>query len=184
MDAAAMEPTSAPAEVATRQRKRCLPRLCRALWESVFSLSDDHQGDLIVDWKLELVLVPVSDVDRAKTFYTENVGFTMDVDHSAGEDFRIVQLTPPGSACSIVLMRNTGTAGAAQGLHLVVPDIDAARAELVARGTATSEIFHFEAGGQTPGPDPQRGDYNSFLSFNDPDGNGWLVQEVRGAQPT
>jgi catechol 2,3-dioxygenase-like lactoylglutathione lyase family enzyme len=135
-----------------------------------------------VDWKLELVVVPVSDVDRAKAFYLDKTGFNLDVDHSAGDDFRVVQMTPPGSACSIAIMRNTGTPGAVQGLHLIVTDIDAARAELVARGTDVSEIFHFESGGQVPGPDPQRSDYNSFLSFSDPDGNGWLVQEVRHTQ--
>jgi predicted enzyme related to lactoylglutathione lyase len=133
-----------------------------------------------VNWKLELVVVPVSDVDRGKTFYMENVGFDLHVDHSAGDDFRVVQLTPPGSACSIALMRNSETAGSAQGLHLVVSDIDAARAELVDRGVAVSDLFHFGSNGQTPGPDPERRDYNSFLSFSDPDGNGWLVQEVKG----
>jgi predicted enzyme related to lactoylglutathione lyase len=134
-----------------------------------------------VDWKLELIVVPVSDVDRAKAFYMEQAGFGLDVDHCAGDDFRIVQLTPPGSACSITLMRNTGAAGSLNGLHLVVPDIDAARAELVGRGADVSEVFHFAEGGQTPGPDPERRDYGSFLSFRDPDGNGWLVQEVRRA---
>jgi catechol 2,3-dioxygenase-like lactoylglutathione lyase family enzyme len=132
-----------------------------------------------MDWKLELVIVPVSDVDRAKSFYMERAGFVLDVDHRAGEDFRVVQLTPPGSSCSITLMRNTEAAGSVQGLHLVVSDIEAARAELVGRGTEVSEIYHFDGGGQQPGPDPQRGDYESFLSFSDPDGNGWLVQEVR-----
>lgn len=136
-----------------------------------------------MDWKLELVVVPVSDVDRAKTFYTEKAGFKVDVDHRAGEDFRVVQLTPPGSACSITLMRNTDAPGSVQGLHLIVSDIDSAHAELVERGMDVSEIFHFESGGQTPGPDPQRSDYGSFLSFNDPDGTGWLVQEVRRAEP-
>jgi len=134
-----------------------------------------------VDWKLELVIVPVSDVDRAKAFYVEKAGFKVDVDHRAG-DFRIVQLTPPGSACSITIMRNSEAAGPIKGLHLVVDDIDAARAELVGRGMKISEVFHFESGGQAPGPDPQRSDYGSFLSFNDPDGNGWLVQEVGGAK--
>lgn len=132
-----------------------------------------------MDWKLELVVVPVSDVDRAKTFYTEQAGFEVNVDHSAGDDFRVVQLTPPGSACSIAVMRNTEAAGTAQGLHLVVPDIDAARTVLVDRGTTVSEMFHFGAGGQVPGPHPQRSDYGTFMSFSDPDGNGWLVQEVR-----
>jgi predicted enzyme related to lactoylglutathione lyase len=138
----------------------------------------DDSGGCIVDWKLELVIVPVSDVDRAKDFYVEKAGFNLDVDHRAG-DFRVVQLTPPGSACSITLMRNTEGAGSVQGLHLVVSDIDDARAELVERGVDVSEVFHFESGGQTPGPDPQRSDYGSFCSFSDPDGTGWLVQEVR-----
>jgi len=132
-----------------------------------------------MDWKLEVVVIPVSDVDRAKAFYTDRTGFKLDVDYSAGDDFRVVQLTPPGSACSITLMRNTESAGSIQGLHLVVPDIDAARAELAERGTDVSEVFHFEAGGQTPGHDPERRDYGSFLSFSDPDGNSWLIQEVR-----
>jgi catechol 2,3-dioxygenase-like lactoylglutathione lyase family enzyme len=141
-----------------------------------------RQGGSGVDWKLELVVVPVSDVDRAKAFYLEQAGFDLLVDHRAGDDFRVVQLTPPGSACSIAIMRNTdGAAGSLQGLHLIVSDIDAARAELIGRGTNASEIFHFDAGGQVPGPDPQRASYGSFLSFSDPDGNGWLVQEVRRA---
>jgi catechol 2,3-dioxygenase-like lactoylglutathione lyase family enzyme len=130
-----------------------------------------------MDWKLELIVVPVSDVDRAKAFYAEQVGFVVDVDHRAGEDFRVVQLTPPGSACSITLMRNEA-AGSLQGLHLVVRDIEAARTELVGRGVEVSEPFHFGATGQTPGLHPERGDYETFLSFEDPDGNGWVVQEV------
>jgi len=132
-----------------------------------------------MDWKLELVVIPVSDIDRAKDFYIEKAGFRLDVDHSAGEDFRVVQLTPPGSACSITLMRNAEVPGSVRGLHLVVPDIEAAHAELAGRGVEVGEIFHFEAGQQRPGPDPARGDYNSFLSFSDPDGTGWMVQEVR-----
>jgi len=137
------------------------------------------KGEKVVDWKLELVVVPVSDVDRAKAFYLEKAGFVLDVDHVAG-DFRVVQLTPAGSACSIALMRHTeGAAGSLQGLQLVVPDIDAARAALVGRGMDASEVFHFESGRQVPGPDPERAAYNSFLSFSDPDGNGWMVQEVR-----
>jgi len=130
-----------------------------------------------MDWKLELIVVPVSDVDPAKAFYAEQVGFVVDVDHRAGEDFRVVQLTPPGSACSITLMRNEA-AGSLQGLHLVVRDIEAARTELVGRGVQASEPFHFGATGQTPGLHPERSDYGTFLSFEDPDGNGWLVQEV------
>ena len=134
-----------------------------------------------MDWKLEVVVVPVSDVDRAKAFYTEKAGFHMDVDHSAGEDFRIVQLTPPGSACSITLMRNTEAAGSLQGLQLVVSDIDAAWAELAGRGVDVSDMFHFEEGKQLPGPDPARADFNSFLAFSDLDGTGWIVQEHREA---
>jgi len=132
-----------------------------------------------MDFKLELVIIPVTDVDRAKEFYLERAGFRLDVDHRAGEDFRVVQLTPPGSACSVTLMRNPDAAGSVQGLHLVVDDIDAARVELTGRGAAVSEVYHFGPEGQTPGPDPQRASYNSFLSFSDPDGNGWLVQEVK-----
>ncbi len=134
-----------------------------------------------MDWKLELIVVPTTDVDRAKTFYIEQAGFDLHVDHSAGEDFRVVQLTPPGSACSIAVMKVPERAGAVQGLHLIVEDIDAARAELSERGVDVSEVFHFGESGQAPGPDPERRSYNSFVSFADPDGNGWLVQEVRRA---
>ncbi len=105
-------------------------------------------------------------------------GFHIDVDHRAGEDFRVVQLTPPGSGCSIALMRNEQAAGTLQGLHLVVRDIEAARRHLVDAGVAASDVFHFDAGAQVAGPDPDRADYGSFLAFSDPDGNGWLVQEV------
>ena len=132
-----------------------------------------------MDYKLELVILPVTDMDRAKSFYQDKAGFRLDVDHRAGEDFRIIQLTPAGSACSVTLMRNPDAAGSVQGLHLVVTDIDQAHAELTGRGIDAGEIFHFGQGGQVPGPDPARGSYNSFVSFADPDGNGWLVQEVR-----
>jgi catechol 2,3-dioxygenase-like lactoylglutathione lyase family enzyme len=134
-----------------------------------------------VDWKLELVLVPVSDVDRAKAFYLEKLGFNLDVDHRASDDFRVVQLTPPGSACSISFGIGITDAapGSIRGLHLVVSDILAARAELVERGVEVSEVQHFESGKPVPGPDPQRQDYGSYLFFSDPDGNSWAVQEVR-----
>ena len=133
-----------------------------------------------MDWKLELVIVPVSDVDRAKKFYTEQLGFAEDVDHSAGESFRVVQLTPPGSACSITIGTGltTATPGSYQGTHLVVKDIEAARAELVERGVEVSEPFHFTAEGQQPGVDPNRAKYGTYLTLSDPDGNGWTVQEV------
>ena len=135
-----------------------------------------------MDWKLELIVVPAADVDRAKAFYMERAGFDLLVDTSAGDHFRVVQLTPPGSACAIAVMRNPDRAGSVQGLHLVVPDIEAARAELAGRGTDVSELFHFEEGRQVSGADPDRGDYNSFFSFSDPHGNGWMVQEVGGAR--
>jgi catechol 2,3-dioxygenase-like lactoylglutathione lyase family enzyme len=134
-----------------------------------------------VDFKLELVVVPVSDVDRAKAFYADKMGFTVDVDHAPNEQFRVVQLTPPGSSCSITI--GTGLTksppGTYQGLHLVVTDIEAARALLVERGVDASEPFHFGPEGQMAGVDPGRQDYGSFLSISDPDGNGWLVQEVK-----
>ena len=131
-----------------------------------------------MDWKLEVVVVPVSDVDRAKAFYTDGVGFVLDVDHQAGDDFRVVQMTPPGSACSVVLMKNEQTAGSLQGLQLVVRDIAAAHRQLAENGVPVGEVFHFEDGVQTTGADPGHNDYENFLSFSDPDGNGWLVQEV------
>jgi len=134
-----------------------------------------------MDWKLELIVVPASDVDRTKAFYLEQAGFELLVDHRAGEDFRVVQMTPPGSACAIAVMKQPERAGSLLGLHLIVPDIDAARAELAGRGVEVSEVFHFDEGGQQPGHDPERRDYNSFISFSDPDGNGWLVQEVERA---
>ncbi len=131
-----------------------------------------------MDWKLEVVVVPVADQDIAKEFYTEKVGFGLDVDHRAGENFRVVQLTPPGSACSITLMRIPDRAGTLSGLQIVVPDIDTARAQLVERGAGPTDVFHFVEGEQRPGPDPERRDYGTFFSFRDPDGNTWLVQEV------
>lgn len=135
-----------------------------------------------MDFKLELVLVPVSDVDRAQTFYTERAGFKLDVDHRSGENFRVVQLTPPGSACSISVGTGITEAapGSTRGLHLVVTDIVAARAELVERGVDVSEIRHIGSAGWAPGVDPDRRDYNSFADFSDPDGNSWVLQERKG----
>jgi predicted enzyme related to lactoylglutathione lyase len=134
-----------------------------------------------MDWKLELIVVPASDVDRTKAFYLEQVGFELLVDHRAGEDFRVVQMTPPGSACAIAVMKQPERAGQVLGLHLSVEDIDAARDELAVRGVDVSDVFHFGESGQAPGHDPERRSYNSFVSFDDPDGNGWLVQEVKRA---
>ncbi|MEO7296602.1 MAG: VOC family protein [Candidatus Limnocylindria bacterium] len=134
-----------------------------------------------MDFKLELVVVPVSDVDRAKEFYVDLMGFTLDVDHQASEAFRVVQLTPPGSACSITI--GTGITqvapGTYQGLHLVVTDIEAARALLIERGVEVSEPFYFGPEGRTTGVHPEHADYATFMSLTDPDGNGWLVQEVK-----
>jgi len=134
-----------------------------------------------VDWKLELVLVPVADVERAKTFYVDQCGFRLDVDHSAGDSFRVVQMTPPGSTCSIsVGIGLTDAApGSVRGLHLVIDDIAAARTELVSRGVVVSEIKHMTPGGWQPGVDPAHADFNSFADFSDPDGNTWVLQEVR-----
>lgn len=132
-----------------------------------------------MDFKLELVVVPVSDVDRAKAFYTEKAAFILDVDHQPNDDFRVVQLTPPGSSCSITIGKGITDAvpGSVRGMHLVVTDIEVARAELVGRGLEISEIRHFDSGAWLPGPDPKRSDYNSFADFGDPDGNTWLLQE-------
>jgi catechol 2,3-dioxygenase-like lactoylglutathione lyase family enzyme len=134
-----------------------------------------------MEYKLELVLLPVSDVDRAKAFYTEQVGFHLDVDTSPAEGFRVVQMTPPGSACSITI--GTGlidtAPGSVRGLHLVVEDIEVAWAELVGRGVPVSNIRHFASGEWQPGPDPEHRSYGSFADFSDPDGNTWVLQEVR-----
>jgi catechol 2,3-dioxygenase-like lactoylglutathione lyase family enzyme len=132
-----------------------------------------------MDMKLEAVVLPVSDVDRAKEFY-ERAGFTCDVDHQASPEFRVIQFTPPGSACSITFGVGIASAepGTYTGLHLVVGDIPRAVAELRDRGVDVGEPFHFGAAGQTPGLDPDRRDYGTFASFADPDGNGWLLQEV------
>ena len=118
-----------------------------------------------MDWKLELVAIPVSDVDRAKAFYTEKVGFNADHDHRVGDGIRFVQLTPPGSACSIALGSGivNSQPGSVRGMQLVVPDIEAARTELVERGVEVSEVQEF--------------DWGSFVFFSDPDGNGWAVQQ-------
>jgi catechol 2,3-dioxygenase-like lactoylglutathione lyase family enzyme len=134
-----------------------------------------------VDYKLEVVIVPVSDVDWAKTFYVEKAGFHLDVDHRAGDDFRVVQLTPPGSACSITIGVGLSDMkpGSLQGLHLVVADIEAAHSDLVARGVEVSDIRHMSEAGWRPGADPGHSNYNSFADFKDPDGNLWLLQEVR-----
>jgi catechol 2,3-dioxygenase-like lactoylglutathione lyase family enzyme len=133
-----------------------------------------------MDYKLELVIIPVSDVDRAKQFYLKQAGFVLIVDTPIGPDQRVVQAVPPGSACAIGFGTGLTSAapGAAQGLHLVVPDILAARAELTGRGVAVSGVRHLEGGTWVDGPHPERENYESFADFTDPDGNIWILQEV------
>jgi len=153
------------------------------------------KGDLNakgVDLKLEIVVLPVSDIDRAKEFYGR-LGWRLDADYDSGNDFRVLQFTPPGSACSVIFGRNVTAAapGSSQGLYLIVTDIEAARRHLVAKGVDASEVFHDSAGvyagpdqpylfgrRRISGRDPEQRSYRSFLSFCDPDGNGWLMQEV------
>lgn len=145
-----------------------------------------------IDMKLEIVVIPVSDVDRAKSFYA-NLGWRLDADFSTGADFRVLQFTPPGSGASVIFGKNVTSAapGSAQGLYLVVSDVVAVRDELVRRGVAVSEVWHDAGGvfhragvtGRVSGPDPERRSYCSFASFSDPDGNGWLFQEVTARLP-
>ena len=150
-----------------------------------------------VDMKFEVIVIPVSDVDRAKEFYGR-LGWRLDADYDNGKDFRVIQFTPPGSGCSIIFGKNVTAAapGSAQGLYLIVSDIKAARQELLGRGVAISEAFH-DAGGvyagpdqpylfgrlRVSGPDPEHRSYRSFASFHDPDGNGWLFQEITSRLP-
>jgi catechol 2,3-dioxygenase-like lactoylglutathione lyase family enzyme len=144
-----------------------------------------------MDMKLEVVVLPVSDVDKAKQFY-ELLGFRLDVDKAVAPDFRVVQLTPPGSECSIIIGVGITEAepGSVQGLHLVVTDIEGARAELVDRGIDLDEVFHesgifhhADSSARVIGPQPEHHSYASFVSFSDPDGNGWLLQEVTQRAP-
>jgi catechol 2,3-dioxygenase-like lactoylglutathione lyase family enzyme len=146
----------------------------------------------VADMKLEVVVLPVSDVDRAKSFY-EKLGWRLDADFATSKDFRVVQLTPPGSQASIIFGTGITTAapGSVDGLQLTVSDIGVARDELVGRGVDVSEVFH-DAGGifhhagteaRVAGPAPEHADYGSFASFSDPDGSGWVLQEVRARLP-
>jgi catechol 2,3-dioxygenase-like lactoylglutathione lyase family enzyme len=135
-----------------------------------------------VDLKLEVMAIPVSDVDQAKAFY-EGLGWTLDADFMVGKDFRAVQLTPPGSPCSIHLS-TTAVPGSAQGMFLVVSDIEAARNELIARGADVSGVFHFDGDHRpVPGPDSTLPSYGSYASFGDPDGNRWVLQQVKTRLP-
>ena len=154
-------------------------------------------NEVRVDMKFEVVVIPVADVDRAKEFYGR-LGWRLDADYDNGSDFRVIQFTPPGSGCSVIFGRNVTAAapGSAQGLYLIVSDIQAARSELLAHGVNASEVFH-DAGGvyagpdqpylfgrlRVSGPDPEHRSYRSFASFHDPDGNGWLFQEITTRLP-
>ena len=133
----------------------------------------------MVDMKLELIILPVSDVDRAKRFY-EMIGFVLDVDHRPNDEFRVVQFTPPGSGCSITFGIGLGIddAGPVRGLHLVVSDIEEAVAELGATGLEVEPIKHMGPSGWVEGVDPGRTNYGTYSGFTDPDGNGWILQEV------
>jgi catechol 2,3-dioxygenase-like lactoylglutathione lyase family enzyme len=159
------------------------------------SVQSGESGDAPVkagEMKLEVVVLPVSDVDRAKGFY-ESLGWRLDADLAVDEGYRVVQLTPPGSACSIIF--GTGVtsapAGSFEGLQLTVYDIDEARADLIARGVEVSETFHdvtgifhhAGTGGRASGPAPEHASYGSFAAFSDPDGNGWLLQEIKKRLP-
>jgi catechol 2,3-dioxygenase-like lactoylglutathione lyase family enzyme len=136
-----------------------------------------------IDMMLEVVTLPVSDVDRAKRFY-QSLGWRTDADIVVGDAFRVVQLTPTHSSCSIAFGKGLTTAqpGSAQRLILAVLDIEAARKDLISRGAEVSEVFHL-AGGRVPGPDPQGRSYQTYASFTDPDGNGWLLQEIKTRLP-
>ena len=149
------------------------------------------------DMKLEIVVIPVSDVDRAKRFYG-GLGWRLDADYASGDDYRVIQFTPPGSGCSVIFGKNVTGAlpGSAQGVYLIVSDIEAARAELIGRGVEVSEVFHDSAGVyagpdepylfgrvRVAGRDSDRRSYRSFASFRDPDGNGWLFQEITARLP-
>ena len=145
-----------------------------------------------MDMKLEVVVLPVSDVDRAKAFYA-GLGWREDADFTVDEGYRVVQFTPPGSAASVIFGAGLTTAqpGSTQGLQLTVYDIDEARAALIAGGADVSELWHDETGvfhhagtaGRVPGPHPERADYSTFASFADPDGNGWILQEIKKRLP-
>lgn len=134
-----------------------------------------------MDWKLEVVVLPVSDVDRAKEFYAGRLGFRVDTDHHPGEHFRVVQVTPPGSLCSIVFGTGIGAGmpGSVKGCLFVVDDIDVAHAQLHDCGIENTGVVHFEQGVMTPGHHPEHEDYGSFVFFSDPDGNTWGVQQGR-----
>ena len=139
-----------------------------------------------MDWKLEVVTIPVSDLDRAKTFYVEQIGFNVDIDHQVTPDVRFVQLTPPGSACSVHLGPGTEQLqpGFLEGLFLVVPDVKAAREELIKRGVDVGEILVFDSGEYRPSREGETLDLVGVFFFTDPDGNRWMVQQIPPPEAT
>jgi catechol 2,3-dioxygenase-like lactoylglutathione lyase family enzyme len=165
--------------------------------ERTMTIATETPSARTLDMKLEIVVIPVSDVDRAKSFYG-GLGWRLDADFAAGDDYRVIQFTPPGSGCSVIFGRNVTAAapGSAQGLYLIVSDIKVARDELLVRGVEVSEVFH-DAGGvyagndepylfgrlRVSGADPEHRSYRTFASFKDPDGNGWLFQEITARLP-
>jgi catechol 2,3-dioxygenase-like lactoylglutathione lyase family enzyme len=158
-------------------------------------MSNEHANETLktqtLETKLEVVVIPVSDVDRSKHFY-QSLGWRLDADFSNDSGWRVIQLTPPGSPCSIIFGKGITTAepGSVQGLFLIVSDVAATRAELIRHDVDVSEVFHFDGGlhvtgtdGRIPGPDPEGKSYSSWASFRDPDGNGWLLQEIKTRLP-
>jgi catechol 2,3-dioxygenase-like lactoylglutathione lyase family enzyme len=179
-----------------RSRKNAAPR-CDAINMMEAGMSNVEESSAGAppvkagEFRLEVVVLPVSDVDRAKDFY-EGLGWRLDANVTTDDGFRLIQLTPPGSGCSIQFGTNItpATPGSAQSQYLVVSDIDAARKTLLARGVQVSEVFHegtlgdrFDDAGRAAGPAPDRGTYGSFAAFSDPDGNGWLLQEITTRLP-
>jgi catechol 2,3-dioxygenase-like lactoylglutathione lyase family enzyme len=135
-----------------------------------------------MDWKLEVVIAPVADVERAREFYADKLGFTVDTDFAPNDDFRVIQVTPPGSACSIIFGTGLGggvAPGSLKGAHLVVEDVEQALALLEEKGIENSGPVHFADGVQTAGLEPNRADYGTFVYFDDPDGNSWAIQEIK-----
>jgi catechol 2,3-dioxygenase-like lactoylglutathione lyase family enzyme len=198
-----LDPTNVPRKQPTaldvcRQSKASKPEeLDMSITQERSEAAIETPRTRTIDMKLEVVVIPVSDVDRAKRFYG-GLGWRLDADFGADDDYRVVQFTPPGSGCSVIFGKNVTAAvpGSAQGLYLIVSDIDAARHELLGRGVEVSKVFHdageVHAGTDEPylfgrlrvsGPDPDRRTYRSYASFRDPDGNGWLLQEVTGRLP-
>ena len=151
------------------------------------SRDSSTQGEALgIDLKIEVVSLPVADVERSKRFY-QGLGWRLDADFSNGDDFRVVQLTPPHSRCSIAFGKGIGTAepGSSKRLEAVVGDIEAARQDLLSRGVEVGEVFHIGRPGEAPqpGPDPERASYRSYATFSDPDGNSWLLQEITTRLP-